>query len=173
MFAADSGDVHIEKRYRADQARYRLQLDVVVTNRGDAPVEQHLVLAVTGRQDPDKKGGGFFVWRRRPTSRRRSATRTATSSRNAIEKLDKDPIKVDKRARSRWIATDEKFFLLAAVPYPESPAAHARLPGGSLGTDVGRGDAGVRGADACGRKARSPTRSRLRGPEGHRTTSKR
>ena len=60
VFAADSGNVHIEKRYRADTTRYRLYLDVVLSNRGDAPVNHNLAIAVTGRQDPDKRGGGIF-----------------------------------------------------------------------------------------------------------------
>src|SRR6186713_522951 len=41
VFAADSGNVHIEKRYRADVKRYRLSLDVVLSNRGDAPVNHN------------------------------------------------------------------------------------------------------------------------------------
>src|SRR5580765_5578211 len=57
VFAADSGSVHIEKRYRLDQARYRLQLEVVVANRGDKQLYSKLMLGIAGRQDPDKRGG--------------------------------------------------------------------------------------------------------------------
>ena len=138
VFAADSGNIHIEKRYRADQARYRLQLEVAVTNRGDAPVGSDLVLAVTGRQDPDKRGGGFFSG---VSANIASAICYANGSvhRNAIEKLATDQIKdEDGRGAVGWIATDEKFFLLAAVPYPESPPSTRVCKVASLGTDVGQ-----------------------------------
>jgi YidC/Oxa1 family membrane protein insertase len=60
VFAADSGTFHVEKRYRVDK-RYRLQLDVVVANRSDKPLMTgNVLLTVNGRQDPDKRGGGFF-----------------------------------------------------------------------------------------------------------------
>jgi len=60
VFATDADGVHIEKRYRAEADRYRLQLDVVVANRSDRPIDHHLALTVTGRQDPSKRGGGFM-----------------------------------------------------------------------------------------------------------------
>jgi YidC/Oxa1 family membrane protein insertase len=40
--------------------------------------------------------------------------------RQSIDDLAKDPL--DKGGAVRWIAADEKFFLLALVPYPEQPA---------------------------------------------------
>ena len=138
VFAADSGNVHIEKRYRLDQARYRVQLDVVVANRGDGPVGSDLVLAVSGRQDPDKRGGGFF-----------SGVSASISSalcyvngklhRKSIEDLHKEQIKEeDGRGAVNWIATDEKFFLLAAVPYPEAPPRERSCKVAALGPDVGQ-----------------------------------
>src|SRR4029079_543763 len=59
-FAADVGNVHIEKRYRVDKARYRLQLEVAVANRGEAAVGSTMILSIGGRQDPDKRPGGIF-----------------------------------------------------------------------------------------------------------------
>jgi YidC/Oxa1 family membrane protein insertase len=118
VFATDTGSVHIEKRYIADTTRYRLHLEVTVTNRGAQPVDQHLAISLSGRQDPEKKGGGFMSG---------SAANTASVlcavddkvERKPIEKLGKDPL--DKLGAVKWVATDEKFFILAAVPYPESP----------------------------------------------------
>jgi YidC/Oxa1 family membrane protein insertase len=123
VFSADSGTTHIEKRFRADKTRYRLHLDVVIANRGEAPVDHNLAIAVTGRQDPNKRGGGIF-----------SAVSANVASvvcdvngeveRESIEGLE---AKAPKDGAIRWIATDEKFFLLAAVPYPE-PAAQPGSP---------------------------------------------
>jgi hypothetical protein len=59
-FAADVGNVHIEKRYRVDKARYRLQLEIAVANRGEAAVGSTMILSIGGRQDPDKRPGGIF-----------------------------------------------------------------------------------------------------------------
>jgi YidC/Oxa1 family membrane protein insertase len=123
VFSADSGSVHIEKRYRADTTRYRLHLDVVVTNRGDAPVEHHLGLAVTGRQEPGKSGGSFFSG---PASNPGSVVCAINEKveREGIGSVHKEPL--DKLGAVHWIASDEKFFLLAAVPYPETPPLERR-----------------------------------------------
>ena len=48
--------------------------------------------------------------------------------RKAIDKLGKDGI--DKLGAVKWIGTDEKFFLLAAIPYPESPPRERRCASG-------------------------------------------
>jgi YidC/Oxa1 family membrane protein insertase len=119
VFSTDSGGVHIEKRYRVDSARYRLQLDVVVANRNDRPIDQHLTIAVTGRQDPEKRGGGFLSG---PASNPASvlcALGDKDLEREPIDKLAKD--RINKGGVVRWIATDEKFFVFAVVPFPETP----------------------------------------------------
>jgi len=118
VFATDTGTVHIEKRYVADTTRYRLHLDVTVTNRGAQPVDQHLAISLSGRQDPEKKGGGFLSGSAANTASMLCAVDDKVE-RKPIEKLGKDPL--DKLGAVKWVATDEKFFLLAAVPYPETP----------------------------------------------------
>jgi YidC/Oxa1 family membrane protein insertase len=118
VFATDTGTVHIEKRYVADTTRYRLHLDVTVTNRGAQPVDQHLAIALSGRQDPEKKGGGFMSGSAANTASMLCAVDDKVE-RKPIEKLGKDPL--DKLGAVKWVATDEKFFLLAVVPYPETP----------------------------------------------------
>ncbi|HVV48516.1 MAG TPA: membrane protein insertase YidC, partial [Polyangia bacterium] len=123
IFAADAGGAHIEKRYVVDTTRYRVHLDVSVTNRSGQPFDHHLAIALSGRQDPDKRGGGFFAG---------SSANIASLlcyvdnkvERKAVEKLGKDSI--DKVGAVKWIGSDEKFFLLAAVPYPESPPLERR-----------------------------------------------
>jgi YidC/Oxa1 family membrane protein insertase len=118
VFAADVGTTHIEKRYIADATRYRLHLDVTITNRGDQPVDHHLAVSLPGRQDPDKRGGGFLSGSTASISSILCAVDDKVE-RRPIDKLAKDPI--EKDGAVRWIAGDEKFFLLAAVPYPASP----------------------------------------------------
>jgi YidC/Oxa1 family membrane protein insertase len=139
VFAADAGNVHIEKRYRLDKARYRLTLDVVVANRGDTIIGSTLVLSIGGRQDPESRGGGFFSGVSANVS---SALCFVNGSveRKAIESLAKDPISdKDGTGAVNWIATDEKFFLLAAVPYPDPPPAQARTCATrATGTDAGQ-----------------------------------
>ena len=60
----------------------------------------------------------------------------AKVERKAIDELGKDPF--DKGGSVRWVAADEKFFLLAAVPYPETPARDrtCKVGLGGLLTDV-------------------------------------
>ena len=153
VFAADIGNVHIEKRYRVDPTRYRLQLDVVVANRGDA----------ASRAPPDpvdrRPAGSREEGRRlllgRVGQRRFGALLRSNDKieRKSIEKLDEGPDRQASGGRHAGSATDEKFFLLAAVPYPEAPrtsalrrAARHRRRGG---------DAVASPSAACRRKARS------------------
>jgi YidC/Oxa1 family membrane protein insertase len=120
VFATDSGPVHIEKRYRLDTVRFRLHLDVVVENRGSTPIRQRLAISVPGKQDPDKRGGGIFSG---PTS---SVSDVLCHVNGKIERRPIDDLAkqgFDKGGTVDWVAADEKFFLLAAVPYPETPRA--------------------------------------------------
>jgi YidC/Oxa1 family membrane protein insertase len=133
VFAADSGPTHIEKRYIVDTTRYRVHLDVAVSNHGQQAVSHHLGLSLTGHQDPEKRGGGFLSG----SSANLSSVMCSVDDkleRRPIEKLTKDPL--DKLGAVHWIGSDEKFFLLAAVPYPETPPQQRRcatttLPDGS------------------------------------------
>ncbi len=94
---------------------------------------------------------------RRPTRRRCSARSTTRS--NASRSRSSARIRSTSSGAVRWIATDEKFFLLAAVPYPESPphergcAATAQPDGTRPGHPV------VRRAERCRRRGRPTTRS--------------
>ncbi len=133
VFAADSGAAHIEKRYIVDTTHYRVHLDVSVTNRGQQPVSHHLALSLSGHQDPEKRGGGFMSGSAANLSSVLCAVDDKVE-RRPIEKVAKDGL--DKLGAVRWIGSDEKFFLLAAVPYPETPpqprrCATAPLPDGS------------------------------------------
>jgi YidC/Oxa1 family membrane protein insertase len=122
LFVADTPTVRVEKRYRADTTRFRLHLDVVVQNKTDREEDENLTMHVAGRQDPQKKSGGFFSGSSaNPSSLLCYANEKV--EREPIEKLGKDPI--DKTGTIDWIGADEKFFLVAAVPYPE-PTPHDR-----------------------------------------------
>ena len=156
------------------QARYRLHLDVVVTNRGDAPVEQQPGAGGDRPAGPGQARRRVLLGRVGQHRRRWSATSTASVERKAIEKLAQEPIRTNGRGAVSWIATDEKFFLLAAVPYPETPrAATAPARWRSTGTDVGQVTLSLRGADRARRTARSPTRSSSSRARRSSTTSRR
>jgi len=139
VFAADSGKIHIEKRYRLDPARYRLLLDVVITNNSEADVDSELTLSIGGRQDPEKKGGGFFAGVSANIS---AAVCWANGSRNAerkaIENLGKDTIKPgDGGPTVGWVAADEKFFMVAAVPYTQVTPESRQCAAHATGVDAG------------------------------------
>jgi YidC/Oxa1 family membrane protein insertase len=139
VFAADSGNVHVEKRYRVDTARYRLKLDVVVANRGDGDLGSDLVMSIGGRQDPEKKGSGFLSGVSANTA---AAVCWANNSRNPerkpIEKLSSDIIKEsDGGPTVGWIAADEKFFIVAAVPYTQVAPETRLCAAHATGVDAG------------------------------------
>jgi YidC/Oxa1 family membrane protein insertase len=133
-FVAENADVRVEKRYRAEAARYRLHLDVVVQNKTDRGQDHKLAIALSGRQDPEKKGGGFFSGGANNLSSILCFVNDKVK-REPIEKLGKDPI--DESGAVHWIGADEKFFLLAAAPYPETPANQRRCQGLSQGDSLG------------------------------------
>jgi YidC/Oxa1 family membrane protein insertase len=136
VFTSENPAVRVEKRYRADTTRYRLQLDVVVTNKTQGQQDHHLALHLAGRQDPNKKGGGFFTGGAANLSSLLCAVNDKVE-REPIEKLTKDPI--DKTGLVRWLGVDEKFFLLAAVPYPEPTPNNRRCQATSQDGQVGEG----------------------------------
>jgi YidC/Oxa1 family membrane protein insertase len=133
-FAIENPDVRVEKRYTAGKGRYVLHLDVVVQNKTDKNQNHTLVIALDGHQDPNKKGGGFFSG---------GAANLASvlcslgdkPERQSVEKLAKDPI--EKTGNVLWVGTDEKFFLLAAVPYPEEGGRQRTCRGTAVDGNVG------------------------------------
>ena len=137
VFRAETDAVRIEKRYRAESARYRLQLDVTIENKSAKPETDHLVIQVFAHQDPNGKGGGFLGG---------SSANTASvlchvgdkTERTSVDKLAKET--VDKGGNVRWIGADEKFFLMAAVPFPETPPHDRTCTARGLPAEIGQGD---------------------------------
>src|SRR4029078_7207874 len=104
-------------------------------------VGSKLVVSIGGRQDPEKRGGGFFSGVSANIS---SALCYVSGNRNpnriSIENLGKDSIKEsDGNGNVLWIATHEKFFLLAAVPSVETPQQSRICATRPTGTDAGQG----------------------------------
>jgi YidC/Oxa1 family membrane protein insertase len=116
-FTAESGGVVIEKRYTVEPGRYRLRLDVNITNQRAKPITESLVVHLFGRQDPAKKGGSFLSYASANLAEKVCYVNDATE-RNNIDAL----VKGDKSYNGtiRWIAADEKFFTVAAVPHPDT-----------------------------------------------------
>jgi YidC/Oxa1 family membrane protein insertase len=133
LFVSETEDVRIEKRYQVEPASYRLHLDVTVQNKSAKPQDQHLAIHVFGWQDPSNKGGGFLSG---PSATLASALCQVDDKthRDAIEKLEKP---VEYPGLVKWIAADEKFFITAAVPFPETPPRSRKCTVRSPQTDIG------------------------------------
>jgi len=136
VFQAETASMIVQKRYRVDTTRYRLHLDLSVTNKSAASHDVAVAVSVFGRQDPDKKGGGLFSG----ASSNIAAIlchEPGKVERHPIEKLAKEPFEwfgpVD------WVGADEKFFLLAVVPYPETPPRDKKCAATSRGADLAEG----------------------------------
>jgi YidC/Oxa1 family membrane protein insertase len=134
-FFVENAAVRIEKRYVVDTTRYRLHLDLVVQNKTDKSQDHHLAVHLFGRQDPEKKGGGFLSGGSANLSSMLCDINDKVE-RISIEKLAKDPL--DKIGGVRWLGTDEKFFLFAVVPYPETPPLDRACKATSNG-EIGQG----------------------------------
>jgi YidC/Oxa1 family membrane protein insertase len=123
VFRTQTDVVAVEKRYRSEPDRYRLNLTMTVQNRSDKPQSHGLILHLYAQQDPEKKGGGFMSY---ASANLAEAVCWANDKarRSAVEPLAKDPI--DLVGGVRWAAVGEKFFTVAAVPFPESPPKERR-----------------------------------------------
>ena len=117
-FRAETADVVVEKRYTLEPLRYRLLLSVVVQNKTAKSLDLALLVHMFAAQDPEKKGGGFFSYA--------SANLTETvchvgdkAKRSTVEALAKEPQSFVGGVR--WAAAGDKYFTIAAVPFPENP----------------------------------------------------
>jgi YidC/Oxa1 family membrane protein insertase len=118
VFHAETDDVVVEKRYSLEAQRYRLQLSVTVQNKGSKPLDHGLAIRMFAAQDPEKKGGGFFSYA--------SANLTEVvcyvgdkARRSTVEALAKES--QNFVGGVRWAAAGDKYFMVAAVPFPETP----------------------------------------------------
>ncbi len=123
VFRAETDAVAIEKRYRSEPDRYRLNLSVSVQNKSDKPQSHGLIVHLYAQQDPEKKGGGFMSYASANLAEL-VCWANDKARRSAVEPLAKEPI--DLVGGVRWAAAGEKFFTIAAVPFPESPPKERR-----------------------------------------------
>jgi YidC/Oxa1 family membrane protein insertase len=123
VFRAQTDTVAVEKRYQSEPDRYRLNLTLSVQNKSDKPQSHGLIVHLYSQQDPEKKGGGFMSY---ASANLAEVVCWANDKahRSAVEPLAKGPL--DFVGGVRWVAVGEKFFTLAAVPFPESPPKERR-----------------------------------------------
>jgi YidC/Oxa1 family membrane protein insertase len=117
-FHAETDAVVVEKRYRLAPGHYQLLLDVSVQNKGAKPVTSSLALHLHGRQDPEKKGGGIFTYATANLAEMVCSLNGKDPVRANIESLAKEA-KENLTGTVYWIAADEKYVTLAAVPFPD------------------------------------------------------
>jgi YidC/Oxa1 family membrane protein insertase len=118
VFHAETDTVAIDKRYQILPGRYQLQLEVVVHNKASRSISDSLVLHLYGRQDPEKKGGGFLSYAS-ANLMEMVCNANGKVQRSNIESLVKDGSEKAFNGSVSWVAADEKFFTLAAAPFPD------------------------------------------------------
>ncbi len=134
VFRAETDAVALEKRYLAEADRFRLKFAMSVKNKTEKAQAHGLTVHLYGRQDPEKKGGGFFDY----ASANLAETVCWVNDkvhRSSVESLIKDPM--DLPGDVRWAAVGEKFFTIAVVPYPENPSRERRCGARALGPEIG------------------------------------
>lgn len=115
-FRTEVGGVVIEKRYSLEPGRYRVKLEVAVQNNRDKPINQALVLHLFGKQDPAKMGSSFLDYASANLEEMACYINEGVE-RHTLEDLFKEPREF--LGMVRWLAADEKFFTVAAVPHPD------------------------------------------------------
>jgi YidC/Oxa1 family membrane protein insertase len=134
VFRTETDTVAIEKRYRTESDRYRLNFALSVKNKTDKAQAHGLTVHLYAHQDPDKKGGGFFGYASANLAELVCWVNDK-ARRSSVDSLIKDPMDVPGLAR--WVASGEKFFTIAAVPYPEKPSRDGRCGARALGPESG------------------------------------
>jgi YidC/Oxa1 family membrane protein insertase len=118
VFRAENADVVVEKRFTLEPQRYRLQFSVLVQNKTQKSFDLGLLVQLFAAQDPDKKGGGFFSY---------ASANQAEMVCYANDKAKRSTVEsLLKEAQSyvggiRWASAGDKYFTIAAVPFPENP----------------------------------------------------
>ena len=118
VFRAETNDVVVEKHYTLEPQRYRLLFSVVVQNKTAKAVDLGLLIHLFAAQDPEKKGGGMFSYA--SANMAETVCYVGDKARRAtIESLVKET--QCYVGGVRWASAGDKYFALAAVPFPETP----------------------------------------------------
>jgi YidC/Oxa1 family membrane protein insertase len=118
VFRAETDEVVVEKHYTLEPQRYRLQFSVVVQNKSSKPLDHSLLLHLYGAQDPEKKGSGFFSYASA------NMTEMVCHIGDKAKRATVDALLKESQSYVggvRWAAAGDKFFTIAAVPFPENP----------------------------------------------------
>lgn len=137
VYAIDIGAVHIEKKWRLPLTDYLLGLEIVVENRGDKPVSEHLQIAVTSWQDPSVKPGGFSFGRSYNLSNISCDLGGKLHLQNLEDAINKPFTGV---GNVKWVGSGEEYFLMALALPPEAGAERRCSlrgdPGGHLAAEA-------------------------------------
>ncbi len=117
LFRAENAQVAIEKRYKV-AGPYRMSLDVTVENRSSGPLSGSLALHLYGKQDPTKQAGGFWDIAEANVASLVCFVNDKVE-RSTIEGVVKEP--KEFLGQVRWLAADDKYFAVAAIPHPDTP----------------------------------------------------
>ena len=134
VFTYEGASARVEKRFTFEPGQYTVGLTVTVQNRSAAR-EGELRTAVNlyGWQNPEDKSGSWFKPPRNIVSGACYANGSLT--RETHEGLLKKPIQ--KNGDVKWVAIDEKYFLLAVVPAAEKERERGCRAEGRTGDLIG------------------------------------
>jgi YidC/Oxa1 family membrane protein insertase len=118
LFRAETPDVVVEKRFTLEEQRYRLKMSMAVHNKTAKALDLGLIVHLYGAQDPQKKGGGFFDYA--TANLAEMVCHVGDKAKRAtVEELAKEP--KSYVGGVRWAAAGDKYFTIAAAPFPETP----------------------------------------------------
>jgi YidC/Oxa1 family membrane protein insertase len=115
LFVYDGPTARVEKLYGYDPMSYILSVKLAITSKSEArDDEMRVTVELSGWQNPEHKGGGWFAAPRNLVSG--ACYVNGKVVRESQEALAKKP--EQRPGDVRWVGIDEKFFLLAALPVP-------------------------------------------------------
>ncbi len=134
VYAIDVGDLHVTKRWEIPQQGYRLGLSVTVENRAkkDDPkaasgVNTHLIMTMTGWQDPSVKPGGFLSFGRRPNLSDGECDIAGKVHRENLEDAVQKPF--GEAGDVKWVGIGEQYFISALAFAPAAEGRYCTVHG--------------------------------------------
>jgi YidC/Oxa1 family membrane protein insertase len=105
QWTSPDGMITVDKIYRPGDAPFAVKLELLVTNKGAAPLSDSLSLSLWGQQDPTREPSFF-----EPTS----PVEAACFSDDDVERADRSDDPETFTDSVRWVAIDDTYFVYAA-----------------------------------------------------------
>ena len=128
VYGVDIGGVHVTKKWELPSSGYRVGLTVTVENRGSAkPVDHHLIMTMSGWQDPSVKPGGFLSFGKRQNTSSGECDLAGKVHRLGLDDSISKPF--GEAGDVKWVGIGEQYFTSALAFAPVAEGRYCTVHG--------------------------------------------